>query len=398
MQELIALIRRTKMPVICICNDRGCQKVRALANHCLDLAFVRPAPREVVLTLHRVAKTEGYSVDDATLEKLAESCNSDIRQVLNMLQIWRPRNANLSAADVSKNMANAFKDISVGAFDVAGKFFREANSTPLDTRLRHYFVDSSMCPLLVQESYLGINPFMPDGMAPAQREMRRMARVADAAQSIVEGDVVGCRIMSDQQWSLAPLHGVLACARPGHILAGPLGRPGFPSWLGKNSTMTKRARLLREFGGHMQAQASGDKAEIRQAYVPALRAKLLAPLLARGSDGIPEVIALLDEYHLSKDDFDAIMELELLTNGAKASVAALPSAVKSTLTRKYNQAHTAFKKGLSSGGMQLAERYTEDAEEEGGEEEEDAEVKIIKKVTPKAAGKAKAGGKAKAKK
>ena len=64
---------------------------------------------------------------------------------------------------------------------------------------------------------------------------------------------VGCRIMSDQQWSLAPLHGVLACARPGFMLAGPLGRPGFPSWLGKNSTMTKRARLLREFGGHMQA-------------------------------------------------------------------------------------------------------------------------------------------------
>ena len=39
-----------------------------------------------------------------------------------------------------------------GAFDVAGKFFREAN-TPLDTRIRHYFVDSSMCPLLVQVSH-----------------------------------------------------------------------------------------------------------------------------------------------------------------------------------------------------------------------------------------------------
>ena len=34
-----------------------------------------------------------------------------------------------------------------------------------------------------------------------------------------------------------------------------------------------------------------------------------------------------------------------------------------------HQAHTAFKKGLSSGGMQLAERYTEDGDEEGGEEE-----------------------------
>ena len=123
------------------------------------------------------------------------------------------------------------------------------------------------------------------------------------------------------------------------MLAGPFGRPGFPSWLGRNSTLTKRSRLLRELGGHMQAQASGDKAEIRQAYVPALRTQLLKPLLERGGDAIPEVIAMLDEYQLTKDDFDAIMELELLTGaGAKPGVAALPAAVKSALTRKYNQA------------------------------------------------------------
>ena len=56
-----------------------------------------------------------------------------------------------------------------------------------------------------------------------------------------------------------------------------------------------------------------------QAYVPALRTQLLKPLLERGSDAIPEVIAMLDEYQLTKDDFDAIMELELLT-GAGAPV------------------------------------------------------------------------------
>ena len=37
---------------------------------------------------------------------------------------------------------------------------------------------------------------------------------------------VGCRIMAEQQWGLAPLHGVLSCARPGAMLAGPFGRPG----------------------------------------------------------------------------------------------------------------------------------------------------------------------------
>ena len=32
--------------------------------------------------------------------------------------------------------------------------------------------------------------------------------------------------MAEQQWGLAPLHGVLSCARPGAMLAGPFGRPG----------------------------------------------------------------------------------------------------------------------------------------------------------------------------
>jgi len=36
-----------------------------------------------------------------------------------------------------------------------------------------------------------------------------------AAESIAEGDVVGSRISRTQQWGLAPLQGVLACAKPG---------------------------------------------------------------------------------------------------------------------------------------------------------------------------------------
>ena len=38
----------------------------------------------------------------------------------------------------------------------------------------------------LQESYINVNATMPDGMAPVQREARRMSRIADAAQSIVE--------------------------------------------------------------------------------------------------------------------------------------------------------------------------------------------------------------------
>ena len=55
----------------------------------------------------------------------------------------------ISAAHVTQRLETAFKDIDVGPFDVADKFFKESNA-PLEKRLRHYFVDSSMTPLMVQ--------------------------------------------------------------------------------------------------------------------------------------------------------------------------------------------------------------------------------------------------------
>ena len=398
--ELIVLIKRTKMPVICVCNDRGCQKIRSLASHCMDLQFKRPTPKDAVKTLRRVAGREGYAVDDATLEKVAEACNADIRQMLNLLQIWRPQGQSLTAEGVAANMNNAFKDVAVGAFDVGGKFFREPNR-PLDAKLRDYFVDGSMTPLLVQDSYLNVTYNLPPGVPNDRAGLMKMQRAAQAAESIAEGDVVGNKIGKEQQWGLAPLHGVLACAKPAWHAQGMVGRPNFPSWLGRNSTATKRTRLLRECASHMQANASGDKSEIRQAYLPALRARLLRPLLDQGNDGIPEVLATLDEYGLSKDDFDAIMEFELLLGGAAPSISSVPSSVKAALTRKYNQTHQAVKKTLGSGPAHK-ERLTEDADDmdddDGEEEETDQGERLVKQLDP-AKKKAKtANGKAKARK
>jgi len=48
--------------VVCICNDRNNQKIKSLANHCLDLRFRRPSAREIATSFQRVAKAEGYEV------------------------------------------------------------------------------------------------------------------------------------------------------------------------------------------------------------------------------------------------------------------------------------------------------------------------------------------------
>ena len=87
-----------------------------------------------------------------------------------------------------------------------------------------------------------------------------------------------------------------------------VGRPTFPQWLGRNSTATKRQRLLREISGHLGAKVSASKDEVRASYVSALRGPLLTPLAERGAEGIDDVIGTLDDYGLTKDDFDSIME------------------------------------------------------------------------------------------
>ena len=47
-QALIQVIKTTKTPIVCICNDRNHQKVRSLANSCFDIKFIRPSKDQIL--------------------------------------------------------------------------------------------------------------------------------------------------------------------------------------------------------------------------------------------------------------------------------------------------------------------------------------------------------------
>ena len=225
MAQLITLIKRARMPVVCICNDRQDQKVRSLANHCLDLRFTRPGSIQVANVLKRVAASEGYDVDFATLERIAEAAQCDIRQTLNLLQMWRPKGGaglRLTKEEVQKEMGAAFKDIDVGPFDVAARLFAPGAQS-LDGRLRHYFVDSSMMPLMVQESYLNSN------WAGVSNDALKLQRASLAADAIASADVLGKRIVSEQLWSLSPGARRAVVRRPRVLRAGRGGAPHLPA-------------------------------------------------------------------------------------------------------------------------------------------------------------------------
>lgn len=46
--DLIASIKMSKIPIICICNDRYSQKLKSLVNYCLLLNFRKPTKQQVI--------------------------------------------------------------------------------------------------------------------------------------------------------------------------------------------------------------------------------------------------------------------------------------------------------------------------------------------------------------
>ncbi|KAL5096825.1 hypothetical protein RYX36_001152 [Vicia faba] len=70
--DLIASIKISKFPIICICNDRYSQKLKSLVNYCLLLSYRKPIKQQMAKKFMEVAKAERLQVNEIALEELAE--------------------------------------------------------------------------------------------------------------------------------------------------------------------------------------------------------------------------------------------------------------------------------------------------------------------------------------
>ncbi|KAJ1964514.1 DNA replication factor C complex subunit Rfc1 [Dispira parvispora] len=341
--ELIQIIKKSKVPIVCICNDRSSQKVRNLANYCLQLTFRRPDVSTIANRVKEIAKQEGLSCSPNALETLITSTNSDIRQTLNLLSAYRLSNTHLSFDQSETYGAQTKKHLTLGPFDMVGQFlngksYQESSFADL---LDCYFHDYSLAPLFVQENYLvpGSTWARNRSRSPRDLAIYELEALSHAAEAISDGDLMAQVINSSQQWSLLPAHAAVSCVLPGYYAHGfQGGQYRFPGWLGKNSQTGKYTRLLRELQTHMRIRTSGDKDEVRQSYLPALAPALTLPLVEEGQAGIPSVMAIMDHYYLTKDNWDSVVDLQLYTNPSANPLKHIPTAVKSAFTRQYNSA------------------------------------------------------------
>ncbi|USP80698.1 uncharacterized protein yc1106_07972 [Curvularia clavata] len=340
---LAAVCKKTEIPMILICNDRRQPKMKPFDYVTYDLPFRKPTVDMVRSRIMTIAFREGLKMPAPVINALIEGSNSDIRQVVNMISTAK---IDQEAMDFDKGKAmskNWEKHVILKPWDITqkilgGGMFASSSKATLNEKIELYFNDHEFSPLMLQENYLGTNPILSLNYSGKEKNLKNLELISQAADSISDGDLVDRMIHgSQQQWSLMPTHAVFSFVRPASFVSGSTAgnQTRFTSWLGKNSTANKLGRMVKEIQAHMRLRSSGDRHEIRQQYVPILWTDLVQKLQKEGKEAVPEIIELMDSYYLTKDDFDAIMELGV--GPMDQEKVKIDTQAKSTFTRLYNQ-------------------------------------------------------------
>ncbi|MCJ1438784.1 hypothetical protein MMC27_008174 [Xylographa pallens] len=416
---LAAVCKKTRIPMILICNDRKQPKMKPFDHVTYELPFRKPTTDQIRTRIMTIIFREGMKdlIPTTVVNALIEGSRADIRQIINMLSTAKLDQQSLDF-DGGKKMSKAWeKHIILRPWDIVGKilggglFSPNSNST-LNDKIELYFNDHEFSSLMLQENYLGTTPVLAHPYSGKEKNLKNLELADRAAESISDGDLVDRMIHgSQQQWSLMPTHAVLSFVRPASFVAGSMGAGGqtrFTSWLGNNSKLGKYSRLVKDIQGHMRLRASGDRHEIRQQYLPVLWTRLVKALEFSGSDisGIEEIIALMDSYFLTKDDWDSIYELGV--GPQRVEKVELSTAAKTAFTRTYNKmSHplpfmkaggglAPMKKAKEVPDLEEAIEESDDGDEvlaDAADEEEEEEELDLKKDKYVTAAKKKAGPK-----
>lgn len=166
-QELIALIKESSVPIICMCNDRTLQKMRSLVTYCYDLRFARPRLEQIKGAMMSICYKENIKLETGALEEIIAATNNDIRQTLNYLTLMTANKSIIpEVKEVGAKVATettAKKDMKLGPYEVVRKVFTadEHKRMSMQDKSDLFFNDYSMGPLFVQQNYLSVTPNCP---------------------------------------------------------------------------------------------------------------------------------------------------------------------------------------------------------------------------------------------
>jgi replication factor C subunit 1 len=94
--SLLALLKKTLVPIICICNDRQKDSVKTLANYCHDMKFRKLTVQQIEKRIGKIARDEGLKLDSNVMNQIVQGTQADVRQILNLLSTWKLKSDRMS--------------------------------------------------------------------------------------------------------------------------------------------------------------------------------------------------------------------------------------------------------------------------------------------------------------
>ncbi|KAJ6059496.1 uncharacterized protein N7446_000145 [Penicillium canescens] len=312
-----AVVKKTRIPIILVCNERKLPKMKPFDHVTFDIPFRRPTAEQIRARLSTICFREGLKIPLLLDQK-----------TLNY--------------DEGKQMSKAWeKHVILKPWDIVSKIlsaqmFSPSSTATLNDKVELYFNDHEFSYLMLQENYVKTKPTLAGKYQGKEQRLKSLELLDNAASSISDGDLVDRMIHgTQQQWSLMPVHAIFSFVRPASYQYGNFSeRASFTSWLGNNSKHGKMSRYVKEIQGHMRLRTTGNRDEIRQQYMPLLQQKMIRRLMEEGKESVDSVIDFMDGYFLTRDDFDAMVELGL--GPMDESKVKLDTQTKATFTRLYN--------------------------------------------------------------
>ncbi|OQR75721.1 replication factor C subunit 1-like [Tropilaelaps mercedesae] len=304
--ELIQLIKTTRVPIICICNDRSHPKMRSLVNYCFDLRFSKPQLKQIQAALMSICFKENVRLPPKVIEEIIIASNQDIRQCIHSLNLYcMMQNAKSTESYGKRNGSNQMKpikDVRLGPFDVVKRLLvasEGGSKMNFNERQSLFFHDYNAIPLFVQENYVQVTP---------------EPKVSKALFSTV--------LPSDE------VRGSLR------------SMVNFPRWFGHHSSAGKHQRQAQALHVHMSCRISANTFETASNYMPLLNKRLVQPLIREGEEGVNKVVSVMSAYSLQRADMDAICELTTWGSASGRDLdpfQGVTSKVKAKLTRMLNK-------------------------------------------------------------
>lgn len=311
--ELVSIIKTTKVPIICICNDRQSQSIKTLANNCLDIRFSKPDSRLVVSHIKNVLKQEEIDFDLNSVESLVTAQNSDLRSIFNILSFFSQTKVKLSYEKSKILSVQSKKNDQKNIFEITPRFF--SNNLSIYEKINLYFFDP-FTPMMVHQNYLH------------GQSVKNVKQISDISESISFSDIVDTMIHGkDSDWSVAPLHGLFSCAIPGTLAGNLFRKTEFSSWFGKNSKRNKNKNETNFLLNKSFIKTGLSIKTFRFDYLPAISYFTINLI---NKKKIEEAVKFLMFYSI--EDFSRLMETLL-----SCEVKKIDSKRKSEFTKTYKR-------------------------------------------------------------